>query len=259
MPLQLTPSIYGQQFKWGVLPKNKIDTILAKPMLNNTLDEPTSYEAETTQVIAKGQTLNLPISPGIFWDTCAYSTNQFIGNITLARGYVSAVMAKGSIKFTLDKPTAITPQAILHVEGTTYSVEKGKLTFAEVDEQLRTDTSAVAQYIKDKHTDSSTWSDIGELDYTAPSIPLYPWAKKLVSSGTGTAWQRVFPAQEDILTDWSEYPAALAYGPFMSYWKDIKPSKAVYMLPPLRPGEEAATAALRSERAIVVNNETIPI
>lgn len=217
MALQLGPRIYKPNFKWGVLPRNKLDTLSAEVTLNTPLEDAGSIVQETNKVTIRGVEHTLPIALDVPISTVLNSNNFESGQpTTMCINQVSCVTASGSMLFELTNPLPTVPSVKLHASGTTYYINRGSLTHAKVEEAYFGAASGVARWIYDNASDHEDWTDKSTdsynrglyedptlVDYTAKSVPLYGWVRKLVPAGPFTpVSQRNQPEEADVLTTW---------------------------------------------------------
>lgn len=270
MALLLSPRIYNKNFKWGILPKNKIDTVTAQPVINTPISAATSTTIEVTKVNIKDEEHSLPIALSVTPTNLLFSNNYESGQpTTICENFVGCVVATGSVTFALEEPLPSTPAAKLHVEGTTHYINRGSLTHADVADNVLPYTG-VASWIysnasgseewTDKSTDSANrgiYEDSTLVDYTSTSVPLYGWVRKLRPAGAFT-WgsdreSRNQPDPQDILTTWVDQEVSNHWA-VRENWQGFGTSEAVEMWPT----EIYAEGDMNSTK-IVLRNRTVPI
>lgn len=270
MALKLSPRIYGQNFKWGVLPSNKIDTVTMRPVLNTPLEDNVSLVQEVTSVNVNNSVTTLPVSLDTGINFYQASNNYENGaTTTMCVNQVSGVVATGSVIFELDNPLPTMPTAKLHCEGNTYFIDRGSLTHNTVA-AASDSINAVASWIYNNASGQEQWTDksmdstnrgIYEdptlVDYTAKFVPLYGWVRKLRPAGAFTpgsnAESRNQPTEQDVLTTWVDQSKS-SYWAVTSNWSGYGASDAVLMWPVTI----YATGDVQSTK-ISLLNRTIPI
>ena len=244
MSLKLSPRIYGQNFKWGVLPSNKIDTVTMQPVLNTPMDEKSSLTQEVTAVNVGGASKSLPIDLSTSMNFYLASNNYESGaSTTMCVNQVSGVAVTGSVTFELNNPLPTMPTATLHCEGTTYFLNRGSLTHNMVATATNS-PNAIASWIynnasgneqwTDKSTDSTNrgmYEDPTLIDYTAKSVPLYGWVRKLCPAGAFFPPEfRNQPTEQDVLTMWVDQSKSDHWA-LTKNWSGYDTTEAVQMWP----------------------------
>lgn len=270
MALKLSPRIYGQNFKWGVLPSNKVDTVTMQPVLNTPIGEKSSFTQEVTSVTVDGASKSLPIDLSTDMNFYLASNNYEIGaTTTMCINQVSGVVATGSVIFELTNPLPTMPMAKLHCEGNTYFINRGSLTHDTVDTATGS-PNAVASWIYNNASGHEQWTDksmdstnrgIYEdptlIDYTAKSVPLYGWVRKLLPAGAFTsdsnAESRNQPTEQDVLTTWVDQSKS-SHWAVTSNWWGYGDTEAVQMWPVTI----YAKGDIQSTK-ISLRNRTVPI
>ncbi len=271
MALRLSPRIYRQNFKWSVLPSNKIDTVTAKPVLNTPLEDKISYIQEVTNVDVGGTAHTLPVGLNVPISHFGASNNYESGQpTTMCIGQVSCVVATGSVTFALNNPLPVMPSAKIHCEGITHFIDRGSLTHDIVNDVSMQDVNSVASWIHshasgseswtDKSIDSSnrgTFEDPTLVDYTGQFVPLYAWARKLRTAGEFTlssdAESRNQPTEQDVLTTWVDQSMS-SHWALTKNWVGYGAADAVQMWPVTI----YATGDIQSTK-LSVRNRTVPI
>lgn len=273
MTLKLGPRIYGQNFKWGVLPSNKIDTVTMQPVLNTPMDEKSSLTQEVTSVNVGGESKSLPIDLSTAMNFYLASNNYESGaTTTLCINQVSGVVATGSVVFELTNPLPTMPTVKLHCEGTTYFINRGSLTHDTID-AASTSPSTVASWIYNNASGNEQWTDKSMdstnrgmyadptlVDYTAKSVPLYGWVRKLRPAGALYPPElRNQPTEQEVLTTWADQSkgsssAAITWA-VTSNWSGYGTSEAVQMWP----ATIYATVGDVQSTKISLRNRTVPI
>lgn len=267
MSILLSPRIYNKNFKWGVLPRNKIDTVTLQPMINTPISDAEGVSQEITSVDVKGTTHTLPVGLDISPTNLLFSNNYESGQpTTICENFVGCVVATGSVLFALEEPLPEIPTAKLRAEGTTYYVDRGSLTHADVADNILP-ISGVAAWIysnasgneewTDKSTDSTNrgmYEDPTLVDYTAKSVPLYGWARKLYPAGPYiNKYERNLPPAQDILTNWVDQTKSNHWA-LRENWTAYGTAGAVEMWAPT----VYAQGDINSTK-IVLQNSTVPI
>lgn len=238
MATVLTPRIYSRNFKWGILPSNKVDTVSMRPILNNPLEEPSSFMQDVSAVSIENNDgkidSTLPIVNSVKSNRAAYAWNyernqphstnpQYMGI-----GAVACVIATGSVTFSLDRPLPTLPTAKVHCEGKTYYVDRGSKTYEDIKGIFDGNIHDVPQWIQDNASGDETWIDKSSdsmnrgmyddptlVDYTKATVPLYPWVRKIIPiSERGYAYDEK-PTQQDILTTWVDQDKS-------NYWARVE-------------------------------------
>ena len=215
MPIDLTPRIYSKNFKWGVLPRNKIDTFSAEVTLNTPLGTATNLTQEITDVNVADKSLKLPIALDTPLTHVLFSNNYESGqSTTMAINQVSCVVASGSVTFSIAEPLPTMPSAKLHLTGTTYYTNRGALTHEQAAGAPV--GNGLAQWIFTNSTGNTEWTDKSTdptnraeyddptlVDYTGSSVPLFGWVRKLKPAGSFIpVSDRNQPVAQDVLTTW---------------------------------------------------------
>lgn len=274
MALSLTPRIYGRNFKWGILPSNKVDTVVTRPILNTIMEEASSFTQDISSVTIKNNdgdiNTTLPIANTVKSNRAAISTNYEPNQIGAAAimciGNVMCAVATGSVIFELDNPLPTMPSAKIHCEGKTYYVNRGSKTHADIRAVYEGDLHAVPQWIQNNASDNEEWTDKSTdstnrgiyddptlIDYTKSSIPLYPWVRKIIpTSGSGYIFDEK-PLQQDILTTWVDQDKSSHWAQ-TQYWSGYNSSDAVTMWP----AKVVATGDVSSTK-ISLKNQNVSI
>ena len=215
MPIELTPRIYSKNFRWGVLPRNKIDTFSAEVTLNTPLGAATNLTQEITDVNVAGNPLALPVALNTPLTHFLASNNYEEGqSTTMAINQVSCVVATGSVTFSIAEPLPTMPSAKLHLTGTTYYTNRGALTHEQAAGAPV--GNGLAQWIFTNSTGNTEWTDKSTdptnraeyddptlVDYTGSSVPLFGWVRKLKPAGSFIpVSDRNQPVAQDGLTTW---------------------------------------------------------
>lgn len=260
----LTPRIYGQNFKWAIKPKNKIDTLTATPVDNTPLAEAQSYTKEVTAVtIGTENNVSLPVATSRAYTFVSFDNNYESGaQSTMCINQVSGVVASGSVLFELTEPLPSKPTAKLHVEGTTYHVNRGSQThntlfnigISDLATWIKTNSSGSDEWT-DKSTDTEnrgTYDDPTLVDYTSSWVPKYGWVRHIIPaiSLTSTVDR---PAEQDILTTWVDQSKSDHWA-ITDNWTDANKSDAAEMWPTVI----YATGDIKSTK-IALRCETVPI
>lgn len=257
MPVELTPRLYRQNFKWGVLPKNKIDTVIMSPINNTPRDDEHVITEEVTEVNIGGVVHALPLGTDVARTNFHRSKNVNVSGDVMASGIVEVVNVSGKVTFNLDAPLAVEPALRVSYEGNTYYASKG--TFSHKDIVTAIDNSAsfnIADAIKQNATGSTKWIDRSTdasgntlVDYTSDYIPRYPWVRKLVPAEGGvTSTQK-----SDIITKWADTSLGSIYNyAVQRHWSDYGAYNAVSMWPYV--DRSASSITLRDNMKIVIRN-----
>jgi hypothetical protein len=270
MALALGPRIYSKNFKWGVLPKNKIDTVTAQPVINTPLDDADAITQEVSTVTVGGTSSALPIALNIAPTHQFFTNNHESGQPTImCNNFVGCVVATGSVSFTLEKPLPKMPTAKLHVSGTTHYINRGSLTHSDVENNILP-TSGVATWVhshasgeedwEDKSIDSENrgiYEDPHLVDYTGSSVPLFGWVRVLRPAGAFTlgsnSASRNQPDPQDVLTTWVDQEKS-DYWAKRENWSGFGMADAVEMWP-----VDLYAKGDMNTTKIVLNNKTVPI
>lgn len=268
MVLQLGPRIYSQNFVWGVLPRNKLDTLSAEVTLNTPLEDSGSVTLDVSTATIDGREYTLPISLDVPVNRFNSANNLESGQqTTMCINQVSCVVATGSVLFELENPLPTMPAAKLHLAGTTYYTTRGGLTHAKVEEAYLGSVNDVARWIYDNASDHEDWNDKSTdslnrgiyedttlVDYTASSVPMYGWVRNLKPAGPFTpVSQRNQPEEQDVLTTWVDQSKSNHWA-VTSNWSGYGTANEVQVWPVTI----YATGDIKSTK-LSVRNQTVPI
>ena len=204
MPVTLTPRIYRQRMKWLIVPKNKIDTITAKPVLNTLSESQLVKTIELTDA--------LPVDPNA-QDThnCIYYNINSSGEY-MAVGGISATVISGEINVALDTPINTPLVLKMSLDGNTKYINRNKyplvvylnLPLTQRGKYISDNADGTTSFVDSKSNDINNKKDEEDnvlVDYTKSTIPNYPFVRTYNDTETsGDYHPRVAPA--DILTDW---------------------------------------------------------
>lgn len=206
----ISPNIYDKNFKWEILPRNKIDTVSMKPISNAVSDRTTVATVTIND--------SLPIEDTIAPDKVLAS----IGNEStrrLALGKVEVKTYKGSYTFNLDKPLTNKPSIEVTFNGHTHAITRGTSSWSTMYDSFFSNNSA-AWITNHKSTDATTWeNNSASVNYKNSSVPMFTWAKKIVPAqypATGEYYN--VPDEEDILTQWADVVGQSTW-PLTDGWK----------------------------------------
>lgn len=215
MALQLTPRYYKPNLSWKMLTKNKIDTVSCTPYANNQLSPAVVHTEEITSVTIGGNTVSLPIANSITPNAMGYAFNNN-GEHQFADGQVQAVTVSGTFTLQLTNPLPTMPTVTLQFEGQTKYINRNSKYFHEM-ESLFSGNGNIAAAIDNNADGDETWydsksadtynrgslSDPTLVDYTQPTIPLFPFVKVVRTAGLGQAdFNANKLTEEEVLTHW---------------------------------------------------------
>ena len=255
--LELKPRIYGQTFKWNLLPKNKIDTISMKP-IRNTLKE---SNVVATKIIDKvninGQEVNLPISTDLTVDSTSkfYSQNDssdLESHATLAKSLIEIYSVQGSTTFTLETPLQKMPTLKVTFNGETSVIDYNKYGHATYLAAIANQPSLAKWIDTYKSHDPQTWADKSRdnynrgkyvtetdpdgdvlVDYTKSYVPAYAWVNALYPAGPENN-KNLTPAK-NVLTRWNRGGQNDSFAGWVrkNDWKNINSFLNVNVYPPV--------------------------
>ena len=267
MALLLSPRIYNKNFKWGILPRNKIDTIVMQPIRNTPMKEASSFTQEITSVTVRDETVTLPVNLDLAFTHFGYTNNFEMGQpTTMCENYIGCVVASGSVLFALEEPLPETPTVKLHVDGITYYTNRGSLTHETVSNNSMPFTQ-MASWIKNNASGSEEWTDKSTdsinrgmyddptlIDYTAKSVPLYGWVRKIYPAGAFIdPYERNLPPAQDVLTTWVDQTKSNHWA-LCEHWNAYGTADSTEMWPEI----VYAKGDINSTK-IVLSNRTVPI
>ena len=215
MAIQLAPRYYKPNLSWKMLTKNKIDTFTCKPYANNQLSPSVVHSEEITSVIIGGNTVSLPIANSIAPNAMGIAYNND-GEIQYASGEVQAVTVSGTFTLQLTNPLPTIPTVTLLFEGQTKYINRGSKDFDEM-ENLFWGIGNIADAIDNNADGDETWTDSKSVDtynrgslldptlvdYTKPTVPLFPFVKVVRAAGSGQAdFNANKLTEEEVLTHW---------------------------------------------------------
>lgn len=215
MALQLKPRNYKSNLSWKMLTKNKIDTVTCKPYANNQLSPAVVHSEEITSVVIGGNTVSLPIANSITPNAMGIAYNND-GETQYASGEVQAVTVSGTFTLQLTNPLPTIPTVTLLFEGQTKYINRGSKDF-DVMESLFWGIGNIADAIDNNADGDETWNDSKSVDtynrgslsdptlvdYTQPTVPLFPFVKVVRTAGSGQAnFNANKLTEEEVLTHW---------------------------------------------------------
>ena len=279
--LELKPRIYGQTFKWNLLPKNKIDTVLMQP-IRNTLKESNVVATKTIdKVTINGQETNLPISVDLTVDsTHKYYSQNDVSTIawhpTIAKSLVEIYSVQGSTTFTLETPLSKMPTLKVTFNGETSVIDYNKYGHATYLAAIANQPSLAKWIDTYKSHAPQIWSgksrdnynrgkyvaetdEDGDVlvDYTKSYVPAYAWVNALYPAGPEDN-KNLTPAK-NILTRWNDGKyITVKYGWANLYdWKNINSFLNVNVYPStLKHGDREVTGSRVVSQQLPVENHT---
>lgn len=241
MSIDLSSRNYLQGMEWAAKPRNKIDTVTARPVNTDTTSAVVHTHVLTTGKTPAGVELTLPMADS----DSTYSVFKSMYNMRSSGSWTSMMgtakvfltTIKGSYTVTLESPPASTPRASWSLEGKTQYLTRGQKTVEEINNNCDyykeyckyvADNAAGTEELRDNRsydtTQRGTLKDGLLMDYSQGSIPLYPWLRQITGdlpAGLTEAEYLVSsyrPKAEDVFCEWNNQSQAKAWAPQYASW-----------------------------------------
>lgn len=177
----LTPREYYRDMKWIIAPKNKIDTVTAKPYVG-VLADPTNIATKNVTVMSvDGRSVNLPVTndnKSTHFHMMHNKSDNILFTWNVAKARVEALVASGKVTFTLDEPLAEVPQVKLSFNGNSDIIARGSSSYNTYPNysELSKETFDLNNWIR-SHKNESTANVLP--DFTGTQFSLNPWVKEI--------------------------------------------------------------------------------
>lgn len=254
MAIILSPRIYSSDLEWSLLPKNKIDTVIMSPLVNETESNIIDTQEITSGTTPSGVAISLPLSDNVTTLTKGkymynirkgYTLGQLTWVDTLGTAAVYLTTISGSYTVHLSEPPANTPVATWSLEGTTEYIERGTETVEDVNTYISVNQVAAfiaerkvgtENIVDNKSTDNYNRANLKSgllVDYNQGWVPIFPWVRDTtgsVPSGMIVAnylTSKYRPAEEDVFTTWNNDTSGDDWLPQYSDWNTYNTTGAV--------------------------------
>ena len=209
----LIPRIYAKGMNWSLMPKNSIDTVTCKPILNTLTKQNLIHTENITKITISGTEKTLPIGADEGTNRYCFMFNKNNKKDKhMAEGIIASTVIQGSYTLKLNNPLPLTPTAKVVLQGTTHYINRG--TF-DLDTLRTLSATTLGSYIINNENGNLSFSngiskdtvnrpDYPDLiDYTQSTIPMYPFVRTYNSDVIDATFKpRVSPSK--ILTDWRQ-------------------------------------------------------
>ena len=211
----ITPRSYTKDFKWSLLPSNKIDTVTLTPLVNSTPDENKTFHTESfADCVVAGSSKVLPISNDVAPTHWRYMSNTYWAafvTMDYAKARMECVWAKGKRTITVEQAVTGTPSVELQLVGTSSVINRGGSTFDNYPsiDSLSTKTYSLATWIENNKTE--THDSLSGI-YENGTVSMNPWIRKVVPANliiNGASIKNPTTAN-DIITTWYDSDASKA-------------------------------------------------
>lgn len=233
MAVKLIPRVYGKDLAWNILPKNAIDTITMKPILNDLVESDVNV-TEITEGVVNGETYSLPLeNKNSLITHSKYGYNQGKSawwSAIMADYAVEMVMFKGTYDIDLEAPITGTPTISFELEGEVMYLTRGEKTVDEIRAGHTNGTMYVfiednaggsESIVNNKIYDTTNRANLNEgliLDLNQGWLPNFAWVTRttgsvpenIVPEGTFQYWETYDylnspyrPKEYEILTKWA--------------------------------------------------------